>query len=53
MKLAEQGLGLSQVACVITFGEPTVDGGEKVMCRLSFALITQQPREARGRAQFP
>jgi hypothetical protein len=34
MKLAEQGLGLSQVACVKTLGEPIVDGGEKVTCRL-------------------
>src|SRR5882672_12589441 len=53
MKLAEQGLGLSQVACVKTFGEPIVDGDEKVMCRLPFALIAQEPRQAHGRAQFP
>jgi hypothetical protein len=53
MKLAEQGLGLSQVACVKTFGEPIVDGGEKVTCRLPLSLIAQEPRQAHGRAQFP
>src|SRR5687767_3131743 len=53
MKLAEQRLGLSKVACVKTFGEPIVDGGEKVTCRLPFSLIAQEPRRARGRAQFP
>ena len=53
MKLAEQGLGLSQVARVKTFGEPIVDGLKKVTCRLSFSLIAQKPRQAHGRAQFP
>src|SRR5947207_13702440 len=53
MKLAEQRLGLSKVACVKTFGEPIVDGGEKVTCRLPISLIAQEPRQARGRAQFP
>ncbi|WP_334402735.1 hypothetical protein [Bradyrhizobium sp. AZCC 2289] len=53
MKLAEQRLGLSKVVCVKTFGEPIVDGGEKVTCRLPFSLIAQEPRQAHGRAQFP
>src|SRR5882672_6809329 len=53
MKLAEQRLGLSKVACFETFGEPIVDGGEKVTCHLPFALITQEPRQTHGRAQFP
>src|SRR5437879_4481807 len=44
MKLAEQRPGLSKVACVKTFGEPIVDGGEKVTCRLPFSLIAQEPR---------
>src|SRR5207342_2793796 len=52
-KLAEQRLGLSKVACVKTFGEPIVDGGEKVTCGLPFSLIAQEPRQAHGRAQFP
>jgi len=53
MKLAEQRLGLSKVACVKTFGEPIVDGDEKVTCRLPFSLIAQESRQAHGRAQFP
>jgi hypothetical protein len=53
VKLAEQRLGLSKVACVKTFGEPIVDRGEKVTCRLPFSLIAQEPRQAHGRAQFP
>src|SRR5215475_13584513 len=53
MKLVEQGLGLSQVAGVKTFGEPIVDWGEKVTCRLPLALIVQKPRHAHGRTQFP
>src|SRR5712672_912637 len=53
MKLAEQRLGISKVACVKTFGEPTVDGGEKVACRLPFSLIAQESRQAHGGAQFP
>src|ERR1700730_7408061 len=53
MKLAEQRLSLSKVACVKTFGEPIVGGGEKVTCRLPFSLIAQEPRQAHGRAQFP
>src|ERR1700752_3948908 len=52
-KLAEQGLGLSKVACVKAFGEPIVDGSEKVTRRLPFSLIAQEPRQARGRPQFP
>src|ERR1700676_891360 len=52
MKLGEQRLGLSKVACVKTFGEPVVDGSEKVTCRLPFSLIAQEPRRAHGRAQF-
>jgi hypothetical protein len=50
MKLAEQGLGLSKIACVEAFGEPIVDGREKVTCHFPFALITQEPRQACGRA---
>src|SRR5260370_14276050 len=53
MKLAEQRLGLSKVVCVKTFGEPIVDGGEKVTCRSPFSLIAQEPRQAHGRAEFP
>src|SRR5215207_71145 len=53
MKLAEQRLGRSKVTGVETFGEPIVDGGEKVTCRLPFSLIAQEPRRARGRSQFP
>ncbi len=53
MKLAEQRLGLSKVACVKTFAEPIVDGDEKVTCRLPFSLIAQEPHQAHGRAQFP
>src|SRR4029078_704675 len=30
-----------------------VDGREKVTCHFPFALTTQEPRQARGRAQFP
>jgi len=48
MKLAKQRLGLSKVACVKTFGEPIVDGGEKITCRLPFSLIAQEPRQAHG-----
>src|ERR1700716_3115158 len=53
MKLAEQRLGLSKVAGVKTFGEPIVDRGEEVSCRLPLSLIAQEPRQAHGRAQFP
>jgi len=53
MKLAEQGLGLSKIARVKSFSEPIIDRREKVSCRLPFSLIAQEPRQARGRAQFP
>src|SRR5206468_9714463 len=53
MKLAEQRLGLSKVACVKAFGEPIVDGGEEATCRLPLSLIAQEPRQAHRRAQFP
>ena len=52
-KLAEQGPGVSEVGGVKTFGEPIVDRGEKIVCCLAFSLIAQEPRQARGCAQFP
>lgn len=52
-KLTEQGLGLSQIACVKSFGEPVVDGRKKVTCHFPLALTVQEPRQAGGRTQFP
>src|SRR5262249_32021147 len=53
LKLAEQGFCRSQVARGKTFGEPVVDRGEQVMGRAPAALVTEQPRQARRRAELP
>jgi len=53
VKLAEQGLGLLQIARLESFGEPVVDGREQVACHFAFTLIIQEFRGAGSRAQFP
>ena len=49
----EQRLCLFEVLCVEAFGEPAVDGGEKIAAFGTTALVAAQPGEAHGGAQFP
>ncbi len=48
----DQRLRLLQVFRVKAFGEPVVDGGQRVACCELLALTLPQPREAYRRAQF-
>ena len=53
MQLIEQRLGLLQIERVEAFGEPIIDGGEKIAGLIPPALIAPEPRHARRRTQFP
>jgi hypothetical protein len=52
-KLVEQGLGLLQVERVEALGEPTIDGGEKIVGLPRPALIAPEPGHARRRTELP
>src|SRR5271156_3721560 len=51
-QLVEQRLGVFQVGGVEAFGEPVVDVGEHRARLISLALVCEQSREARRRAQL-
>ena len=52
-QFVEQSLGVLQVGGVEALGEPAVDLGEHRTRFVATALLLEQPREVRGRAQFP
>src|SRR5260370_657888 len=52
-QLLEQRLGILEVGGVEALGEPVVDFTEHRARLVAAALLREQPREARGRAQFP
>ncbi len=52
-QLVEQRLGVLQIACVESLGEPAVDFGERRARLVATTLLCEKPREARRRAQFP
>ena len=48
----QQRLGILQIGGVEAFGELVVDFGEHRVGLFELALLREQPREARGRAQL-
>src|SRR5947207_25290 len=51
-QFVEQRLRLSQIGCGETFGEPAVDRREEIAGFGAAALVTAQPGETHGGAQF-
>jgi hypothetical protein len=52
-QLVKERFGVLQDRRVETFGEPAVDGGEKIAGFAALALVTPEAGEARGGAQLP
>jgi hypothetical protein len=53
VKLVEQGPGIFQVGGIETLREPVVDFGQHRARLITLALLRQQARETRRRAQLP
>ena len=53
VKLVEQGLGVFQIGGVDALGEPVVDFREHRARLVLLALLSEQTRETRRRAQLP
>src|SRR6516164_587373 len=53
IEFVEQRLGVFEVGCVKAFSEPAVDRHQEIACLGLAALVTPEPGEACGGAQFP
>ena len=52
-QLVQQRLRVLQDRRVETFGEPVVDGCEKIASFVALALVTPEPRKVKGHTQLP